>query len=68
MSALLYKLIVMWGVATVLYNYFQDKLYTVTTSLVWNGLMGMDRVNVDNSVINGVELNVRWDIRSAVAI
>ncbi|WP_201005644.1 TonB-dependent receptor domain-containing protein [Pseudomonas cichorii] len=54
--------------ATVFYNDFQDKLSTVTTTEVWNGFTVMDRVNVDKAVIQGVELNGRWDVTSAVAI
>lgn len=54
--------------ATVFYNDFQDKLSTVTTTEVWNGFTVMDRVNVDKAVIQGVELNGRWDVTSAVAL
>ncbi|MBX8572820.1 TonB-dependent receptor [Pseudomonas cichorii] len=54
--------------ATVFYNDFQDKLSTVTTTEVWNGFIVMDRVNVDKAVIQGVELNGRWDVTSAVAL
>jgi outer membrane receptor for ferrienterochelin and colicins len=64
-----YELSAMWSNrndlsagATVFYNDFKDKLSTVTTSERWNGYIIMDRVNVDKAVIQGVELNGRWDI------
>ncbi len=54
--------------ATVFYNDFKDKLSTVTTDQVSNGLIVMERVNVDKAVIQGLELNGRWQINQAVAL
>lgn len=54
--------------ATVFYNDFQDKLSTVTTTERWNGYLIMERVNVDKAVIQGLELNGRWDVTDAVAL
>ncbi|RRV04225.1 TonB-dependent receptor [Pseudomonas sp. v388] len=54
--------------ATVFYNDFQDKLSTVTTDQTWNGYVIMDRVNVDKAVIQGVEVNGRWEITPVIAL
>jgi len=54
--------------ATVFYNDFKDKLSTVTTTERWNGYIIMDRVNVDKAVIQGVELNGRWDITPSLLL
>ncbi|BAP43220.1 TonB-dependent siderophore receptor [Pseudomonas sp. StFLB209] len=54
--------------ATVFYNDFQDKLSTVTTTERWNGYLIMERVNVDKAVIQGLELNGRWDVTDSVAL
>lgn len=54
--------------ATVFYNDFKDKLSTVTTSERWNGYIIMDRVNIDEAVIKGIELNGRWQITPALAL
>ncbi|KQQ64976.1 ligand-gated channel protein [Pseudomonas sp. Leaf127] len=54
--------------ATVFYNDFKDKLSTVTTTERYNGFIVMERVNVDKAVIQGVELNGRWDVTDTVAI
>ena len=54
--------------ATVFYNDFKDKLSTITTTERWNGYIIMDRVNVDQAVIQGVELNGRWDLTPTLAV
>ncbi len=54
--------------ATVFYNDFKDKLSTVTTTERYNGFIVMERVNVDKAVIQGMELNGRWDVSETVAI
>lgn len=54
--------------ATVFYNDFKDKLSTVTTTERYNGFIVMERVNVDKAVIQGLELNGRWDVTDTVAI
>ena len=54
--------------ATLFYNDFQDKLSTVTTNKPWNGYRIMERVNLDKAVIQGLELNGRWDVTRAVAL
>lgn len=54
--------------ATVFYNDFKDKLSTVTTNERWNGYIIMDRVNVDQAVIQGMELNGRWDVTPTLAV
>jgi len=54
--------------ATVFYNDFQDKLSTVTTAERFNGFIIMERVNVDKAVIQGAELNGRWDITPELAL
>ncbi|GAB7532704.1 TonB-dependent receptor [Pseudomonas sp. 3A(2025)] len=54
--------------ATVFYNDFKDKLSTVTTTERYNGFTVMERVNVDKAVIQGLELNGRWDVTDTVAI
>ncbi|MBC3953334.1 TonB-dependent receptor domain-containing protein [Pseudomonas folii] len=54
--------------ATVFYNDFKDKLSTVTTDQFFGPYIIMERVNVDKAVIQGAELNGRWDITSALAL
>ncbi|WP_186327024.1 TonB-dependent receptor domain-containing protein [Pseudomonas oryzihabitans] len=54
--------------ATLFYNDFQDKLSTVTTTERWNGYIRMDRINVDEAVIRGVELSGGWDITEALRL
>ena len=70
-----YELSAMWSNlsnlsagATVFHNVFKDKLSTVTTTERWNGYIIMDRVNIDEATITGVELNGKWDIRPDVAL
>lgn len=50
------------GGVTFFYNDFKDKLSTVTTTRRWNGYVIMDRVNIDEATIAGVEVNAKWDV------
>lgn len=70
-----YELSAMWSNrnnlsagATVFHNVFKDKLSTVTTTERWNGYIIMDRVNIDEATITGVELNGKWDISRDIAL
>ena len=70
-----YELTAMWsnrkdlsaGV-TGFYNDFKDRLSTVTTTALWDGLIVQDRVNIDKAVIRGIELNGRWQATPSLAI
>ena len=50
------------GGITLFYNDFRDKLSTVTTTRRWNGYIIMDRMNIDEATIAGVEVNAKWDV------
>lgn len=70
-----YELSAMWSNrddlsagATLFYNDFEDKLSTVTTTEQWEGLTVMERVNLDNAVIRGLELNGSWQALANVAV
>jgi outer membrane receptor for ferrienterochelin and colicins len=70
-----YELSAMWSNrtnlsagATVFHNVFKDKLSTVTTTERWNGYIIMDRINIDEATITGVELNGKWDISRDLAL
>lgn len=70
-----YELSAMWSnrddlsaSATVFYNDFKDKLSTTATDQVWQGLAVLERVNVDEAVIHGLELSGNWQALSNLAI
>lgn len=70
-----YELSAMWSNrndlsagATVFHNVFKDKLSTVTTTERWNGYIIMDRINIDEATITGLELNGKWDISRDLAL
>lgn len=70
-----YELSAMWSNrnnlsagATVFHNVFKDKLSTVTTTERWNGYIIMDRINIDEATITGLELNGKWDISRGLAL
>ncbi len=54
--------------ATVFFNDFRDRLSTVTTTRIWQGLQVLDRVNIDKATILGVEVSGRWRIAPAIAV
>ncbi|MEG1768248.1 MAG: TonB-dependent receptor [Comamonas sp.] len=74
-SSINYELSTLWtnnrnlsGGVTVFYNDFKDKLSSVTTTDTWNGYIVMDRINIDQATIAGVELNGKWDVTRALQL
>lgn len=53
---------------TLFYNDFKDKLSTITTTELWDGLTIMERVNLDKSVIRGIEISGSWQPTADIVV